>query len=398
MRAPISSYIEHTVLLGGKFDKNSRDFLVKFFPRSGVGSEASMPVSMHQIPLDGSMKNTVLEIETVLFTAVEDLLVKHNISPKSIDILVSNCSVSCPTPSITAMIINKFKFRSNIMSYSLAGMGCSAGLLSISLAKDILKVHKNSLALVVTMEAITPHVYIGRNKSMLLTNTLFRMGGAAILLSNRKQDKTTAKYELQHLVRTNIGFDDQSYRGIVHEEDEDGTVGINLSPKLLHVAGKGLRTNSTTLGPLVLPYSELIKYGWSIFCQKLCAPLWRKEVYIPDLKMAFDHFCIHAGGKRVIDAVAESLSLCEEDVEPSRMTLYRFGNTSSSSIWYELCYLEAKGKMKKGDKVWQIAFGSGFKCNSGVWKCLSDVDPNVKNAWSDRIHRYPVDIPDQVDH
>lgn len=58
------------------------------------------------------------------------------------------------------------------------------------------------MALVLSMEAVTPNGYGGREKSMLLPNILFWMGGAAILLSNRKQDKRIAKYVLQHLVRT----------------------------------------------------------------------------------------------------------------------------------------------------------------------------------------------------
>ncbi|KAF3548688.1 hypothetical protein DY000_02009965 [Brassica cretica] len=74
------------------------------------------------------------------------------------------------------------------------------------------------------------------------------------------------------------------------------------------------------------------------------------------------------------------------------MTLHRFGNTSSSSIWYELAYTEAKGRMRKGNRVWQIAFGSGFKCNSAVWVALRDVEPSVKNPWEYCIHRYPVKI------
>ncbi|KAK9086392.1 hypothetical protein Syun_028786 [Stephania yunnanensis] len=327
----------------------------------------------------------------------EDFLVKNKISPKSIDILVVNCSIFCPTPSISSMFVKRIGLRSNIRSYNLTGMGCSAGLLSVSLAKDLLKIHKNSLALVVSLESLTHNGYPGKVKSMLLTNTLFRSGGTIILLSNRKQDRRRAKYVLQHLVRINMGFDDQSYTCVFQENDEEGHVGVSLSRRTMHIASNALRTNMVRLGPLVLPYSEKIRYLWSLFLQRVCADPKSKQ-YIPDFKKAFEHFCIHSGGRAVIDAVEDNLSLSEEDVEPSRMALYRFGNTSSSSVWYALCYLEAKGRVKRGDRVWQIAFGSGFKCNSAVWKCVSDVDPTCSlNPWSDRIHLYPVEVPEILD-
>ncbi|KAL4322914.1 hypothetical protein AHAS_Ahas14G0258100 [Arachis hypogaea] len=38
-------------------------------------------------------------------------------------------------------------------------------------------------------------------------------------------------------------------------------------------------------------------------------------------------------------------------MEPSRMIFYRFGDTSSSLLWYELAYIEAKGKVKKALKI-----------------------------------------------
>ncbi|KAK1293712.1 3-ketoacyl-CoA synthase 6 [Acorus calamus] len=77
--------------------------------------------------------------------------------------------------------------------------------------------------------------------------------------------------------------------------------------------------------------------------------------------------------------------------------MHRFGNTSSSSVWYELSYLETKGRVKKGDRVWQVAFGSGFKCNSVVWECIDDFRTSDRTAWSDRIDFYPLNVPDVIE-
>ncbi len=57
-----------------------------------------------------------------------------------VDILIVNCSLFNPTPSLSAMIVNHFKMKSSVVSYNLSGMGCSAGVISISLAKELLQV------------------------------------------------------------------------------------------------------------------------------------------------------------------------------------------------------------------------------------------------------------------
>lgn len=58
--------------------------------------------------------------------------------------------------------------------------------------------------------------------------------------------------------------------------------------------------------------------------------------YIPDFKLAFEHFCIHTGGRGVIDAIEKQLELRPDNVGPSRETLFRYGNVSSASIWCAL--------------------------------------------------------------
>lgn len=389
LKAPFDRFMMHSSLTGD-FDESSLEFQRKILERSGLGEETYVPEAMHYIPPRASMAAAREEAEQVMFGALDNLFINTNINPKDIGILVVNCSLFNPTPSLSAMIVNKYKLRGNIRSFNLGGMGCSAGVIAIDLAKDLLQVHRNTYAVVVSTENITQNWYFGNRKSMLIPNCLFRVGGAAILLSNKNKDRMRAKYKLVHVVRTHRGADDKAFRCVYQEQDETGKTGVALSKDLMAIAGGALKTNITTLGPLVLPISEQLLFFATLILKKLLNA--NMKPYIPDFKLAFDHFCIHAGGRAVIDELEKNLQLLPVHVEASRMTLHRFGNTSSSSIWYELAYTEAKGRMCRGNRVWQIAFGSGFKCNSAVWEALRNVKPSKFSPWEDCIDKYPVTL------
>ena len=47
---------------------------------------------------------------------------------------------------------------------------------------------------------------------------------------------------------------------------------------------------------------------------------------------------------------------------------------------YVLANIETLKGVRRGDRVWQISFGSGFKCNSAVWKALRHVNKK-HDAW-----------------
>ncbi|MBA0829086.1 hypothetical protein Goarm_013709 [Gossypium armourianum] len=389
LKVKYHQFMEHSKLTGD-FDESSLEFQRKILERSGLGEETCVPEAMHYLPPRPSMAAAREEAEQVMFGALDKLFANTNVKPRDIGILVVNCSLFNPTPSLSAMIINKYKLRGNIRSFNLGGMGCSAGVIAIDLAKDMLQVHRNSYAVVVSTENITQNWYFGNKKSMLIPNCLFRVGGAAVLLSNRSVDRRRSKYKLVHVVRTHCGANDKAFKCVYQEQDDNGKTGVSLSKDLMAIAGGALKTNITTLGPLVLPISEQILFFVTLVAKKLFNA--KIKPYIPDFKLAFDHFCIHAGGRAVIDELEKNLQLLPVHAEASRMTLHRFGNTSSSSIWYELAYTEAKGRMRKGNRVWQIAFGSGFKCNSAVWVALRNVKPSPNNPWEDCIHRYPVQL------
>ncbi|KAL4286305.1 hypothetical protein AHAS_Ahas19G0072900 [Arachis hypogaea] len=195
-----------------------------------------------------------------MFGALDNLSANTKIKPKDIGVLVVNCSLFNPTPSLSALIVNKYKLRGNIRSFNLGGMGCSAGVIAIDLDKDMLQVHRNTYAVVVSTENITQNWYFGNKKSMLIPNCLFRVGGSAVLLSNKGSVKRRAKYKLVHVVRTHKGADDKAFRCVYQEQDDDGKTGVSLSKDLMAIAGGALKTNITTLGPLVLPISEQLLF------------------------------------------------------------------------------------------------------------------------------------------
>ncbi|KAF3611906.1 hypothetical protein DY000_02045857 [Brassica cretica] len=389
LKAPFSRFMDHSRLTGD-FEDSALEFQRKILERSGLGEDTYVPEGMHHVPPRISMAAAREEAEQVMFGALDSLFANANVNPKEIGILVVNCSLFNPTPSLSAMIVNKYKLRGNIRSYNLGGMGCSAGVIAVDLAKDMLLVHRKTYAVVVSTENITQNWYFGNNKAMLIPNCLFRVGGSAVLLSNKSSDKRRSKYRLSHVVRTHRGADDKAFRCVYQEQDDTGRTGVSLSKDLMAIAGETLKTNITTLGPLVLPISEQILFFTTLVVKKLFNG--KVKPYIPDFKLAFEHFCIHAGGRAVIDELEKNLQLSPVHVEASRMTLHRFGNTSSSSIWYELAYIEAKGRMRRGNRVWQIAFGSGFKCNSAVWEALRNVKPSKNSPWEDCIDKYPVTL------
>ncbi|KAJ6339269.1 hypothetical protein OIU77_007266 [Salix suchowensis] len=261
--------------------------MAKILTSSGLGEETYLPPALHYIPPKPHQQESIKEAEMVLPPIMEDLLSKTKISPRDIDILIVNCSGFCPSPSLSAIITNKFSMRDDVKSFSLSGMGCSAGAIAIDMAQNLLKVHKNSYAVVLSTEILSTGWYPGHEKSKLLLNCTFRMG--------------------------------------VREEDSEGKLGVTIHRDFLQIFGETLKSNLTILG------------------------------------------------SPVIREMAKGLKLGEKEVEAAFMTLRRFGNQSSSSLWYELAYLEAKEMVKKGDKVWLLGIGTGPKCCSLVWECLRPI-------------------------
>lgn len=371
------------------FDSESTGFMAKILNALGQSEETYLPPALHYIPPRTQQPEAIKEVEMVLFPVMDDLLSRTKISPQDIDILIVNCSGFCPSPSLSSIIINKYSMRDDVKSFNLSGMGCSASVIGVDLAQNLLRVHKNSYAVVLSTEILSTGWYSGQEKAKLLLNCVFRMGSAGILLTNKKEAKKSSKYKLFYSLRTQRAFDDRAYLSAIREEDSNGKPGFTIRGDLLTTTGEALRTNMSILGSQILPFTEKFWHGVSIIRKKFINK--SGEIYTPNFKTVIQHFCLPVSGRPVIRQIGKGLKLNERDIEPALMALHRFGNQSSSSLWYELAYMEAKERVKKGEKLWQIGMGSGCKCTSLVWDCLRSINGEAQRGpWVDCINRYPI--------
>ncbi|KAL7127391.1 hypothetical protein ABFS83_14G249600 [Erythranthe nasuta] len=375
---------------------NEYKFLLKAIVSSGIGEETYGP----KMVFDGresspSLADGILEMDEFFIDTIDRLFKRTGIHPSEIDVLVVNISMIATLPSLSSRIVNLYKMREDIKVYNLTGMGCSASLVSVDIVRNICRNQKNVQALVVTSESLSLNWYNGNNRSMILANCLFRTGGCAMILTNKPSLKHRAMFRLKTLVRTHHGARDESYGCCEQKEDEKGFVGVFLGKNLPKAATRAFADNLKIIAPKILPVRELLRFAAVLIFRKL-RQKWSKAAAAAaaaaarpmiDFKTGVDHFCLHTGGKAVIDGVAQNLGLSEYDVEPARMTLHRFGNTSASSVWYVLAYMESKKRLKKGDRVFMISFGAGFKCNSCLWEVMRDLEG--KNVWENCIDRYP---------
>jgi 3-ketoacyl-CoA synthase len=378
---------------------NEYKFLLKTIVNSGIGEQTYAPRIIFE-GREGSptLNDGISEMEEIFNDSIAKLLARSAISPSEIDVLVVNIALFVTLPSLSSHIINRYKMRHDVKVYNITGMGCSASLISLDIIQNIFKSQKNKLALLVTSEALSPNWYTGNDRSMILANCLFRSGGCAILLTNKRSLKNNSILKLKCLVRTHHGAREDSYNCCLQMEDEQGRLGFHLGKTLPKAATRAFVDNLRVISPKILPTRELLRFLVVSLVKKLkiysstsssksCGGTITKKSPL-NFKTGVDHFCLHTGGKAVIDGVGMSLDLSEYDLEPARMTLHRFGNTSASSLWYVLGYMEAKKRLKKGDRVFMISFGAGFKCNSCLWEVMKDVN-GVGNVWEDCVDDYP---------
>jgi predicted naringenin-chalcone synthase len=255
----------------------------------------------------------------------------HNIITTSqITHLITVSCTGMSAPGIDLDLMELLQLNKNIYRTSVNFMGCYAAIHALKMADAICNSTPNANVLIVCVELCTIHFQPSDNKDNVAASLLFADGAAAVLVTpNSNINKGLfLKYFYAEVFS-------QGKKDMAWELSSTGFL-MTLSgfiPQLIEADFENLFLNAT---------------------QQL--GLRKNEV---------SHWCMHPGGKKILDAIAKSLQLNQDALKYSYEVLKQFGNMSSPTILFVLqqIFIELieQDKNKAGNaQIFAAAFGPGL--------------------------------------
>ncbi|MEO5967199.1 MAG: type III polyketide synthase [Ferruginibacter sp.] len=237
-------------------------------------------------------------------------------------------TVSCTgmsAPGIDLQIIEKLKLPRETIRLSVNFMGCYAAVHGLKIADAFCKADKDANVIVVCTELCTIHFQKEITPDNITSSLLFGDGCAAVLVNNSNE----------------IGINlDSFYSEISQDGEKDMAWQLSGSGFLMTLSG-------------YVP--ELINQDFKKICTRA---LNKTSKQIENVT----HWCIHPGGKKIIEAIEKSLSKSKEDFKYSYEVLKDYGNMSSPTILFvlEKIFNELKEKNNEQALIFAAAFGPGL--------------------------------------
>ena len=295
------------------------------------GRYLAWPLERYKKPTTFEERNNAY-IETALELGEQILcaLLDHaQMRPQEIDQLTVISTTGIAVPSLDARLMNRIPFSRSMKRLPLFGLGCVGGAAGIARMADYLQGHPDQAVILFAVELCS--LTIQRDDlsmANLVASGLFGDGAAAVLMAG--DDHPQAKPGLPRVI------DSQSH----------------FFPETEHVMGWDM-TNS---GFKVLLSADIAQLAQSEVRPSMEAFLSRHDLTIADI----DHWLVHPGGPRVIQALEVGLGLPEEALSLSWETLAEAGNISSASVLVILDKFMKRLQPKRGEYGVLMAMGPAF--------------------------------------
>lgn len=241
-------------------------------------------------------------------------------------------TVSCTgmsAPGLDLMVMELMDLPKNIFRTSINFMGCYAAIHGLKMADMICKTDRAAKVMIVCTELCTLHFQKDASPDSIASTLLFGDGSAAALVMH---DDATPK-------------------------------GLNLKSFYSEVVPKGKRDMAW----------ELSSTGFLMTLSGYIPDLI-KEDFAPLVERALQHaglqqqeisnWCIHPGGRRIVDTIHKSLQIPEGKLQACYDVLRDYGNMSSPTILFVL--KELMQRSSSDESIFGAAFGPGLTMETFV--------------------------------
>ncbi|MEJ7586496.1 MAG: type III polyketide synthase [Ferruginibacter sp.] len=240
-------------------------------------------------------------------------------------------TVSCTglsAPGLDLEIMETMGLRRNLSRSSVNFMGCYAGVHALKMADAICHNDIGANVVIVCTELCTLHFQKENSIDNITSTLLFADGCAAVLV--------------QHKDTKNKGF---TLRNFYSEVEFKGRKDMSWA-----LSSKGFLMTLSGYVP------ELVKKDFN--------PLVENALQHASLnKEDITHWCIHPGGKKILEAIEHSTGLSKAHLQYSYDILNDYGNMSSPTLLFVLEKILREFQQQPPEKtatVFSAAFGPGL--------------------------------------
>ncbi|QEC66087.1 type III polyketide synthase [Panacibacter ginsenosidivorans] len=320
-----------------KLDQTEKRKLAFLYKHSGIDTRYSviddyslpehqwdfLTLNGHSFPsLEERMKIFDVEALKLSLNAVKKCIDSF-ITPKAITHLITVSCTGMSAPGLDLQLAEALDLSPNVFRTSINFMGCYAAIHALKLAKLICDTEPDANVVIADTELCTLHFQQEYTADNAASSLLFADGSAAVLVSNKLQSSNA----------------------------------ISLTGFFSHVAYKGKKDMAWELSSkgFLMTLSgyipQLIKEDIDAL---VAASLNHHNINKADIT----HWCIHPGGKKIVEAIEKKLDLTENDLHYSSKVLAKYGNMSSPTVLFVL--EEMMHNMQQNEKIFGVAFGPGL--------------------------------------
>ena len=256
--------------------------------------------------------------------AIHRCLEGHGYASQITHLITVSCT-GMSAPGLDLELAAALGLPSTVFRTSLNFMGCYAAVHALKLAHALTAGDPHARVLIVCTELCTLHFQQEPTLDNMLSSLLFSDGAAAVLVT----------------------------------ADSPGNRGLRLRDFYSEIVPEGKKEMTWNISSTGFQMT-LTNYVTDLILMDFAALVGNALGKSGIEKDRISHWCIHPGGKRILDAIGKSLSFSNGDLDTSYTILQEYGNMSSPTILFVLERIMEGLDYNQSNCIFGAAFGPGL--------------------------------------